>query len=193
MNAAKKIYCRIYQKVFRAALPLLPYRNPVIKHSIEDVNEIMRENKLKRPLLVTDGQIRGLGLTKNLERHLSENGRQPVVYDRTGANPTTEMVMEALKCYRAGECDCIIAFGGGCLKYIGNAHLVALCTSPDSAAAPTVGPASPRQRGCAAPSVSVRPPQNAWNQNKPRWPPPSRCPPNSVSCRKLALPAHLSL
>lgn len=123
MNAARKIYCRIYQKVFRAALPLLPYRNPVIRHSIEDVNDIMQENKLKRPLLVTDGQIRGLGLTKNLERHLSENGKQPVVYDRTGANPTTEMVMEALKCYRAGECDCIIAFGGGssmdCAKAVG--------------------------------------------------------------------------
>ena len=30
MNVFKKFYCRAFQTVFRAALPLLPYREPEI-------------------------------------------------------------------------------------------------------------------------------------------------------------------
>ena len=30
MNPLKKAYCRVFQNVFKFALPLLPYRNPKI-------------------------------------------------------------------------------------------------------------------------------------------------------------------
>ena len=34
MNPFFKVYCRIYQAAFHAALPVLPYREPEIFHSI---------------------------------------------------------------------------------------------------------------------------------------------------------------
>ncbi len=123
MNKIKKIYCRTYQGVLRAALPFLPYRNPKILHSVTEIPGVLTERGLKRPLLVTDGSIRGLGLTERLEEVLKESGEPAFVYDRTEQNPTTRMVAEALQVYRDNGCDCIISFGGGspmdCAKAVG--------------------------------------------------------------------------
>ena len=41
MNILFKTYCRIYQSIFRLAMPLLPYRNPTIFENIEDVSKIV--------------------------------------------------------------------------------------------------------------------------------------------------------
>lgn len=123
MNKLKKIYCRTYQGVLRAALPFLPYRNPKIMHSVAEIPGVLVEKGLKKPLLVTDASIRELGLTRRLEKVLEENGEPACVYDKTLQNPTTRMVEEALKIYRDNGCDCIISFGGGspmdCAKAVG--------------------------------------------------------------------------
>lgn len=110
MHLIKKVYCRIFQGVFRLALPFLPYRDPNIYYETADVGKILRKEKCSHPLLVTDKSIRELGLTKELEKQLGEN---LVVYDRTQSNPTTEMVYEAVELYHQCHCDSIIAFGGG--------------------------------------------------------------------------------
>ena len=123
MNPLKKLYCRVFQTAFRIALPVLPYQNPLILHSMPEVPSVLVSRKLHRPLLVTDEGIRGLGLTRELEEILAAEKLTPVVYDKTKPNPTTEMVLEALKLYRDNRCDCIIAFGGGspmdCAKAVG--------------------------------------------------------------------------
>ena len=123
MNTLKKIYCRVFQTVFRIALPILPYRNPEILNSIGDIPKLLEEKGLCRPLIVTDKAIRLLGLTDGLEKALSDAGKTPAVYDKTEPNPTTDMVESALKLYRDGDCDCLIAFGGGspmdCAKAVG--------------------------------------------------------------------------
>ena len=123
MNKLKMIYCRVYQTVFHIALPFLPYRNPKILNSVTEIPGVLAEKGLHRPLLVTDASIRGLGLTKRLEKVLAEEGGILSVYDRTQQNPTTQMVMEALQIYRHNDCDCIISFGGGspmdCAKAVG--------------------------------------------------------------------------
>lgn len=123
MNTLKKIYCRVFQTVFRIALPILPYRNPEILNSIGDIPKLLEKKGLCRPLIVTDKAIRLLGLTDGLEKALSDAGKTPAVYDKTEPNPTTDMVESALKLYRDGDCDCLIAFGGGspmdCAKAVG--------------------------------------------------------------------------
>lgn len=123
MNTLKKIYCRVFQTVFRIALPILPYRNPEILNSIGDIPKLLEEKGMCRPLIVTDKAIRSLGLTDVLEKALSDAGKTPAVYDKTEPNPTTDMVESALKLYRDGDCDCLIAFGGGspmdCAKAVG--------------------------------------------------------------------------
>ena len=95
MNLFKKIYCRIYQGVFKIALPFLPYRQPEILGSDEEVLGILNERKIERVLLVTDKGIYGLGLTSSLESLLSQNGIKVSVFDQTIPNPTTDNVEEA--------------------------------------------------------------------------------------------------
>lgn len=113
MNGMKRLYCRAFQAVLRAALPVLPYRNPEILEQTEEIPWVLGEKGLRRPLLVTDPTIRGLGLTKPLEERLTAEGFAVTVYDGTGRNPTTEMVETALSLYRGNRCDCLVAFGGG--------------------------------------------------------------------------------
>lgn len=111
MNLIKKLYCRIYQNVFRVALPFLPYKDPVLYYEISDVEKILHKENCTHPLLVTDKSIRELGLSKELEKQLGDNNF--TVYDQTKPNPTTAMVYEAVELYQKYHCDSIIAIGGG--------------------------------------------------------------------------------
>lgn len=113
MQLFKKLYCRTYQGVLRAALPVLPYRKPVQLKKVEDIADVLKEKNKDKVLLVTDSGIRGFGLTSNLENHLKENGILCVVYDKTVANPTDLNVEEAVTLYHENDCQAIIGFGGG--------------------------------------------------------------------------------
>lgn len=123
MNIVKKIYCRVFQKAFHIAIPLLPYRNPEIIGKTTSIPKLLNKNGLSRPLLVTDKNIRTLGITKPLENAFAKNNLNLCVYDDVQPNPTTKDVSSALSVYRENNCDCIIAFGGGssmdCAKAVG--------------------------------------------------------------------------
>ena len=113
MFVLRKVYCRIFQKAFRAALPFLPYRKPKLLHSVKEIPEVCRKWKVDSVMLVTDAGIRSMGLTEFLERTLEENGIDCCVYDRTVANPTIWNVEEARELYLEHGAQAIIAFGGG--------------------------------------------------------------------------------
>ncbi len=122
MNIFKKLYCRTYQVAFRAILPVLPYREPKILNSNEDILNVLKQFKISSVMLVTDKGIRNLGLTSKLEELLNKNLRL-CVYDETVPNPTTNNVYDAVKLYNQNDCNAIIAFGGGssmdCAKGVG--------------------------------------------------------------------------
>ncbi len=113
MNIFKRAYCRIFQTVLKIALPFLPYKNPEIVDKSTDIPAVLKKNNKKRPLIVTDKNLRGLGITKPMEDALTSAGIEYSVYDGTVANPTTQNVAEALKIYKDDGCDCLIGFGGG--------------------------------------------------------------------------------
>ena len=113
MNFFKKLYCRTYQTVFKMALPLLPYREPQVLKTDNDVLALLHEKKIENILLVTDKSIRGLKLTQSLEETLGKSGIKIALYDGVVPNPTTQNVEEALKIYKQNACQAIIAFGGG--------------------------------------------------------------------------------
>ncbi len=113
MNLFKKFYCRAYQTVFKIMIPLLPYREPKILKSNDDVVNILKSNNKHKVLLVTDKGINSLGLTKSLENSILDANIGVVVYDETVANPTTDNVESAREMYLSNGCDSIIAFGGG--------------------------------------------------------------------------------
>ena len=96
MNVFKRFYCRVYQGAFRLMLPLLPYRQPKILQTDEDVVAVLQEKGIEKVLLVTDKGIRGLGLTKSLEDMISKAGVGLFVYDETVPNPTTANVADAV-------------------------------------------------------------------------------------------------
>ncbi len=50
---------------------------------VTEIPGVLAEKGLHRPLLVTDASIRGLGLTKRLEKVLAEEGGILSVYNRT--------------------------------------------------------------------------------------------------------------
>ena len=121
MNILKKIYCRTFQTVFKLAIPLLPYRDPKILNSIEELPDEFKKKHIATVMLVTDSQLRTL--TRPLEDLLPENGIKCIVYDKTRANPTVANVEEALQIYKENSCEGLIAFGGGssmdCAKAVG--------------------------------------------------------------------------
>ncbi|MGN0983883.1 MAG: iron-containing alcohol dehydrogenase [Gemmiger sp.] len=123
MNLFKKLYCRVYQTVFRLALPLLPYRTPEILDSTDCLPPLFAEKGIARVLLVTDAGIRRLGVTARLEGALAAAGIECTVYDKTVANPTTDNVEQARELYLARGCQAIVGFGGGssidCAKAVG--------------------------------------------------------------------------
>ena len=123
MNILRKLYCRSFQTVFRTALPFLPYRKPKILGSVKALPEILLKRDYNHVLIITDEGIMKLGLTKRLEKVLSENNIKYTIYDKTVANPTTKNVAEAMDLFLSNNCNAIIGFGGGssmdCAKAVG--------------------------------------------------------------------------
>ena len=123
MNPLKKLYCRVFQNIFKFALPFLPYRNPEIIGSLKAVPDVLKKKKCENVLIITDAGIHKLGLTERLEKALTDNDISYTLYDKTVPNPTTDNVDEALTLYKENNCKAIIGFGGGssmdCAKAVG--------------------------------------------------------------------------
>lgn len=123
MKQLEKLYCRIFQGAFRAALPLLPYREPEILREVKQIPRLLQKKKIKRVLLVTDTGVRSLGLTRRLEQGLRDAGIRCAVYDAVVANPTILNIEQARELYLKSGAQAIIAFGGGsamdCAKVTG--------------------------------------------------------------------------
>lgn len=113
MNPFYKIYCRIFQIGLRIALPVLPYRNPEIIDRISDVPQLVKKANLKKPLIITDGNLSKLGAADGLKGCLENVGIAFSFYDGAFPNPTTELAGEAYEFYKSNGCDSIIALGGG--------------------------------------------------------------------------------
>ncbi len=123
MFILKKLWCRIFQIGFRAALPILPYREPKIISSCDELGSVFKKEKTTSVLVVTDAGIIKNGIVVPVEEALKANKVKYVIYDKTQPNPTVANVEEALRMYRENGCDTLIAVGGGsvmdCAKGLG--------------------------------------------------------------------------
>ena len=123
MFILKKIGCRAFQIAFRAALPVLPYREPEAVSSCSALSEVFAKEKTGSVLVVTDAGIVKSGLTAPLEAVLTQNKVKYTVYDKVQPNPTVKNVEDALAAYHQNNCDTLIAIGGGsamdCAKAVG--------------------------------------------------------------------------
>lgn len=113
MQPLRTVYCRAYQKALRLALPLLPYRKPQILRKPSEVAGIYRQKQIGSVMLVTDAGIRQSGLTRSLEEAFARARIRCCVFDRTVPNPTTKVIAEAVRMFRANGCGGLIGLGGG--------------------------------------------------------------------------------
>ena len=123
MNILSAIYCRLYQGIFKIAIPLMPYREPKIIENVLEIKNILKEKEFNKVLLVTDNGIKNLKLCTPLIKDLKENEINVFEYSDTVPNPTIQNIEEALEIYNKNNCQAIIAFGGGsvmdCAKMVG--------------------------------------------------------------------------
>lgn len=123
MNSIRKLYCRAFQLGFRAALPILPYRNPKQLNGLGEIIPLLAQRQCAAVLLVADATVRKLGLTATLENELKQNGITVGLYEQKTPNPTIADVETARAVYLQSGAKAIIAVGGGsaidCAKVVG--------------------------------------------------------------------------
>ena len=155
MNPLKKAYCRIFQNVFKFALPLLPYRNPKIIGSVKGIPGSSGKRNYNNVLIITDAGIRSLGLTERLEQTLKRSCISYHIYDKTVANPTTVNVDEALHMYLDHDCQAIIGFGGGSSMDCDKSHSTPAIAKPHQSLAQMEG--NPRRSNKKLPLLIATP------------------------------------
>ena len=120
------VFCRGFQGVMKLGMYVLPWRMPKTLKGAGAVKKLpsaMRRRGFKKPLIVTDQMLMGLGMLNGMIDSLERIGIEYVIYDGVAPNPTDVNIEEGASLYREHECDCMIAFGGGspmdCAKGIG--------------------------------------------------------------------------
>lgn len=123
MNPFATFACRAYQTAFRIVIPLLPYREPKLLESVEQIPALLTQNSKRKPLIITDANLHNLGLLDPLKHALEQVELPFAIFDETTANPTIANVEAARELYLREQCDSLIAFGGGspmdCAKVTG--------------------------------------------------------------------------
>ena len=121
-----KMYCRIYQAVFKIGMYLIPWGMPETLEgagAVKKLPRLIKEKGFNRVLVVTDKVLMDLGLPKGMLDAMDEAGIEYVIYDGVQPNPTDRNVNEGLKLFKENECQAMVAFGGGspmdCCKGIG--------------------------------------------------------------------------
>ena len=122
-NIFKKAWCRVFQKAFKLAIPLMPYRKPCVIGSIESVPETLKNEGCRSVVIVTDKSMLLLGFMDRLRILLEKAGLKVCVFYGTDANPTVQNIKTAYRIYKWNYCDSIVALGGGsvmdCAKALG--------------------------------------------------------------------------
>lgn len=113
MNILKKLWCRVFQGAFRLALPILPYRDPKILKSINDIPKLLKDKKKTSILIVTDPGVIKCGLIEPILEVLNKAAIKYTVYSDVQPNPTVDNVESARLIYINEKADAIIAIGGG--------------------------------------------------------------------------------
>lgn len=113
MNFFRKMYCRTVQGVFRLAVPFMPIHEPKLFSKPEEIGALFTDMDVRRVLIITGPNVRRHGLLDPVLATLEQVGIESEIYDKTPANPTVSAIEEAFTLYLEGECDGLIAIGGG--------------------------------------------------------------------------------
>jgi alcohol dehydrogenase class IV len=73
----------------------------------------LREQRLLRPLIVTDRAVAALPMTAELVADLAAVGLEPAVYGGVSGNPGAAQVTAGAAAFREHRADCVVGLGGG--------------------------------------------------------------------------------
>ncbi len=117
VSKSYELYCRTYQKIYKAAMAVMPWRQPKVidkPGAIRDLPQLIKEQGFTNILIVTDATLnQKLHLLDTLYEGLKERDIAYVVYDGVQPNPTIDNIEEARALYKGNGCQAIVAFGGG--------------------------------------------------------------------------------
>lgn len=117
MNIFEKAYCRTYQFFLnKIGMPLIGIKNPPLiegEGSIKEIASYLREKQFYRPFVLVSPNLLTSESYLALLKSLEENGYHPVSYSDVVPNPTFGCVLGAKAAFIKGNCDSIIALGGG--------------------------------------------------------------------------------
>ncbi len=95
---------------FMLALPRLSLHGA---GAIEDMVQLVAKKEWGKALIVTDSALVKLGLLDGLFRALESHNLSWSLFDEVFPNPTEELVQNGYRAWQQGQCDYLIAFGGG--------------------------------------------------------------------------------
>ena len=82
-------------------------------NAMKDFTRIVKEQGLKKGLIVTDKGIEKVGTADQLKDFFNEVDIESVIFSDVKSNPTEENVLAGTKVYKETNCDFIVALGGG--------------------------------------------------------------------------------
>lgn len=105
-----------YMKALKIAAKIVPMPKPTLFTGADSSIELCEAISLigtKKLLLVTDESIVRLGLLKSIQQALNEHNVKITIFSQVQPDPTYLQVEAGLRIYHRGECDAILAVGGG--------------------------------------------------------------------------------
>lgn len=111
-----KIYCRVFQFFMNIGARFFPWRKAIRVEgpgSINKIPELLAEEKVKKPIVVTDNGLVKAGIAAKIIGVLEKAKIPYVLYSDVEANPSVNTVNTIQRKYLAEGCDGFIALGGG--------------------------------------------------------------------------------
>jgi alcohol dehydrogenase len=95
--------------------------------AVDHIGSELKRTGARRPLIVTDSGVVRAGLLERLEAALEPPGLVPTVFSQVEADPPVACVEEGFEAYSSGQCDSLVALGGG--SSIDTAKAIGVLTS----------------------------------------------------------------
>ncbi|MCL2211700.1 MAG: iron-containing alcohol dehydrogenase [Treponema sp.] len=110
------IFCRVFQFIFNFAARLLPWKKAILvdgQGSIARIPDLLRLEKVKKPMLVTGDNLVKAGVAQRIIDILVKAKYSYVIFTDVEPNPSVKTADTIQKLYLDHGCDGIIALGGG--------------------------------------------------------------------------------
>lgn len=114
--ALKKMYYRIFQYIFKIGMKFIKFKVPKTVSGAGSVNklpDIMKARNIDSSLIIISKSILKSGLVDNFLEQMKSKNIYYILYDSVKPNPTIDNIEDCLKVYKEGNCEAIVAIGGG--------------------------------------------------------------------------------